>query len=119
MPAETISPIVTSVGFGEIVGFLIGFMLKKMIKILAVVVGIFLAVLMYLESQGIMTINWEKLQSISQGVLSAITNIVSTGQISSSTGNSAPIILPTTMTNLGIPLTGSAAMGFAIGFMKG
>jgi len=121
MPAETISPIVTSVGFGEIVGFLIGFMLKKMIKILAVVVGIFLAVLMYLESQGIMTIHWEKIQDISQGILSAITNIVSTtGQISSSTGNSAPVILPTTiLTNLGIPLTGSAAMGFAIGFMKG
>lgn len=30
------------------------------------------------------------------------------------------IILPTAMTNLGIPLTtGSAAMGFTIGFMKG
>jgi uncharacterized membrane protein (Fun14 family) len=57
------------VGFGGIVGFLIGFMLKKIMKILAVVAGIFLAVLMYLESQGIMIINWEKLQSISQGVL--------------------------------------------------
>jgi uncharacterized membrane protein (Fun14 family) len=54
------------VGFGGIVGFLIGFMLKKVMKILAVVAGIFLAVLMYLESQGIMTINWEKLQNISR-----------------------------------------------------
>ena len=79
---------------------------------------------MYLESQGIL-FNWWKLQSISQGVLSTITNIiVSTGQISSSvstTSNSAPFILPTTtmMSNLGIPLTSSAAMGFAIGIMKG
>jgi uncharacterized membrane protein (Fun14 family) len=71
----------STVGFGGIVGFLIDFMLKKVMKILAVVAGIFLAVLMYLESQEIMTVNWEKLQSISQGVLSAITNIVSTGQI--------------------------------------
>jgi uncharacterized membrane protein (Fun14 family) len=109
----------STVGFGGIVGFLIGFTLKKMMKILAVVAGIFLAVLIYLESQGIMTVNWEKLQSMSQGVLSAIANIVSTGQISSSTSYSAPIILPTTMTNVGIPLTGSAAMGFTIGFMKG
>ena len=108
----------STVGFGGIVGFLIGFVLEKVMKILAVVAGIFLAVLMYLKSQGIMTINWEKLQNISQGVLSAIANTI--GQISSSTSNSAPIILPTTtMTNLGIPLTGSAAMGFAIGIMKG
>ena len=113
----------STVGFSGIVGFLIGFMLKKVMKILAVAAGVFLAVLMYLESQGIMTFNWEKMQSISQGVLSAIADIISTRQISnsvSSTSNSAPIILPTTMmSNLGIPLTGSAAMGFVIGLMKG
>jgi uncharacterized membrane protein (Fun14 family) len=41
-------------------------------KILAVIDGIFLAVFMYLESQGIMAINWDKLQGISQGILSTI-----------------------------------------------
>jgi uncharacterized membrane protein (Fun14 family) len=55
---------------------------------------------MYLEQQGIVNINWDKLNVAYHGVLSTVT------------------VLPVT-TNLGIPLTGSMATGFAIGFMKG
>jgi uncharacterized membrane protein (Fun14 family) len=94
------SPFLTTFGFGGLVGFLIGFVIKKIFKILAVVAGIFLAALMYLEQQGIVNINWDKLNVAYHGVLSTVT------------------VLPVT-TNLGIPLTGSMATGFAIGFMKG
>lgn len=117
-----IMPFLSTIGFGGIVGFLIGFMLKKVMKILAVVAGAFFAALLYMQSQGILNINWSKLQSISQGVISTITTALTTfsagGMSIPGIGNST--ILPTTMTNLGIPLTtGSAAMGFTIGFMKG
>lgn len=114
-----IATILSSVGFGGIVGFLIGFMLKKVMKILAIVAGIFFAALLYLQSQGILNIHWDKLQITFQGIVSTITAPLTT--LSAGGSMSIPgIILPTTTTSLGIPLTtGSAAMGFTIGFMKG
>ena len=83
-----------------------------------------------------MNVNWDKLQTISNGVLSTITTTATTNATSTSGGGVGPIqailgnnstraaaasILPitSTMTNLGIPLTGSTAMGFTIGILKG
>src|SRR5437763_4313801 len=123
---------VSTIGFGGIVGFLIGFMLKRIMKILAVIAGVFFAALLYLESQHIVNVNWDKIQAISNGVLTTITtttNATSTtgggvgaGPIQAILGNNstaaaATHILPITSTlaNLGIPLTGSTAMGFTIG----
>jgi uncharacterized membrane protein (Fun14 family) len=131
----SIMPLVSTIGFGGIVGFLVGFALKRIMKILAVIAGVFFAALLYLESQHIVNINWDKLQTISNSVLSTITtttataNSTSTGgaglSIPSILGNNstgaANAILPitSTMANLGIPLTGSTVMGFTIGIMKG
>jgi uncharacterized membrane protein (Fun14 family) len=130
---SNIMPFVSTIGFGGIVGFLVGFMLKRIMKILAVIAGVFFAALLYLESQHIVNVNWDKLQTISHSILSTITtttNATSTtaggamGPIQAfldnhSTG-AANAILPitSTMANLGIPLTGSTAMGFTIGLLK-
>jgi uncharacterized membrane protein (Fun14 family) len=75
---------------------------------------------MYLGQQGIVNVNWDKLQSISQGFLSTVVNTITTGGVGASPA-AASSLLPTTtmMTNLGIPLTGSAVLGFAIEIMKG
>ena len=128
-------PFASTIGFGGIVGFLIGFMLKRIMKILAVIAGVFFAALLYLESQHIVNVNWDKLQTISNGILSTITTTATTnatsttggvgaGPIQAILGNNtgaAASILPitSTMANLGIPLTGSTAMGFTFGFLKG
>ena len=128
-------PFVSTIGFGGIVGFLVGFALKRIMKILAVIAGVFFAALLYLESQHIVNVNWDKIQTISNGVLTTITtttNATSTtggvgaGPIQAILGNNstaaaATHILPITSTlaNLGIPLTGSTAMGFTFGFVKG
>jgi uncharacterized membrane protein (Fun14 family) len=66
-------PLVSTIGFGGIVGFLIGFALKRIMKILAVIAGVFFAALLYLESQHIVNVNWDKIQTISNSVLSTIT----------------------------------------------
>ena len=81
-----------------------------------------------------MNVNWDKIQTISNGVLSTITTTtnatttgsgVGLGSIQAILGNNstaATHILPitsTTLANLGIPLTGSTAMGFTIGLLKG
>jgi uncharacterized membrane protein (Fun14 family) len=115
------SPLLTTVGFGGLVGFLVGFVIKKLFKILAMIAGAFFAALMYLEQQGIVNVNWDKLQNISQGVLFTIVSTVNSTAYGGVGGNHtvAAWLLPatTTMTNLGIPLTGSMATGFAIGIL--
>jgi uncharacterized membrane protein (Fun14 family) len=125
-------PLISSIGFGGIAGFLVGFAIKKIMKILAIIAGVFFAALIYLQSQGIVNMNWDKLQAVSQNIISALTSAVTTTtttaggggvSIPSISNTTASTILPTTwittMANFGIPLTGSAAMGFTIGFMKG
>ena len=70
----------------------------------------------YLQYQQIASINWDKLQTISEDTLTTLAN--ATQQIPGFDGYSnAPTEL--VMTNLGIPLTGSLAIGFTIGFMRG
>ena len=113
--ATDFSPLLTTVGFGGLVGFLIGFFIKKLFKILAIIAGIFFAVLMYLQQQGIVNVNWDKLQGISESILSTVTNTITTGGVGGNPA-AASSLLPT---NLGIPLTGSTALGFAIGILKG
>ena len=73
---NSFSPLLTTVGGGGLIGFLIGFLIKKLFKILAIIAGVFLAALMYLEQQDIVNIHWDKLQSVSQGVLSMVVNTV-------------------------------------------
>ena len=132
---SSVVPFVSTIGFGGIAGFLVGFALKRIMKILAVIAGVFFAALLYLESQHIVNVNWDKLQTISNGVLSTIATTATTNATSTSAGGvglsipsilgnntgAAAAILPitNTMTNLGIPLTGSTAMGFTLGLMKG
>jgi uncharacterized membrane protein (Fun14 family) len=130
---SSVMPFVSTVGFGGIVGFLIGFTIKRIMKILAVIAGVFFAALLYLESQHIVNVNWDKLQTISNSILSTIgtatTNVTTTGGggvgpiqafLGNNTGAAAAILpITNTMTNLGIPLTGSTAMGFTLGLIKG
>jgi uncharacterized membrane protein (Fun14 family) len=109
-----------SVGGGFFIGILIGYALKKVLKIVAVVVGLFFAGLAYLQYQQIVNINWYKLQATSQNAVIMLAN--ATTQISNHINNIAEGNNHTTglgISNLGIPLTGSMAMGFAIGFMRG
>jgi uncharacterized membrane protein (Fun14 family) len=131
MIENSIMPFVSTISFGGIAGFLIGFALKRIMKILAVIAGVFFAALLYLESQHIVNINWDRLETISNSVLSTIATTANStttaGGLSipsilgNNTGAAAASILPitNTMTNLGIPLTGSTAMGFTIGILKG
>ena len=95
--------------------------MKKVIKIAAVIVGLFLAGLAYLQSQQIANINWNKLQQMSEGTIATLANLIT--QIpaisSNADGHAAATASSLAMTSLGIPLTGSMSAGFTIGFMKG
>lgn len=79
----------------------------------AVVLGLFFTGLAYLQYQQIIDIKWAKLQSVSQNAVTTLAN--ATTQIPGFSSGDHTAVL----SNLGIPLTGSMSMGFAIGFMKG
>lgn len=117
---DNFGPVAATVGGGFFAGILVGYALKKVVKILAIVVGLFFAGLAYLQYQQLLIINWDKLQTTSQNAVTMLTN--ATTQISDHINNITGTNNHTTalaISNLGIPLTGSMAMGFAIGFMKG
>jgi uncharacterized membrane protein (Fun14 family) len=105
-----------TIGGGFFGGILIGYALKKIIKIVAIIAGVFLAALAYLQYQQIANINWDKLQPISEDALTTLANATQQIPGFDSNGNVPSELI---MTNLGIPLTGSLAIGFTIGFMRG
>ena len=119
MSIDSFGPIAATLGGGFFVGVLIGYALKKVIKLVAVIVGLFLAGLAYLQSQQIANINWNKLQTVSEGVITTLSNLTMQipGISSSSDVHSASTSLA--LTSFGIPLTGSMSAGFTIGFIKG
>jgi uncharacterized membrane protein (Fun14 family) len=101
----------TTVGFGGIVGFLIGVALRYIIKILAVIAGIFFAALLYLQSQGILNVNWGKLQTLFQPLVSSLTSNPN------SIGGTTGILhtnLPFLPADMGLPLA-AAGLGFVFG----
>jgi uncharacterized membrane protein (Fun14 family) len=48
-------------GIGAVGGFIVGYAAKKISKLVAIVVGLFLAALLYLGIQGIISINYDAL----------------------------------------------------------
>ncbi|WP_158056338.1 FUN14 domain-containing protein [Halorussus halophilus] len=92
-------------GSGALIGGIMGFAAKKVAKLIAVLVGIELALFKFLESRGILTVDWEKLTA---GML----------KIGESAQNGTPpswmmTILSTL--SIGAGFTG----GFLVGFKKG
>jgi len=118
---ESFVPNAATMGGGFIVGILIGYAVKKVIKIAAVIVGLFLAGLAYLQYHQIANINWNKLQTVSEGVLTTVANLImQIPGISGDSSHAATTVSSLAMTSFGIPLTGSSmSAGFTMGFMKG
>jgi uncharacterized membrane protein (Fun14 family) len=102
-------------GGGFFVGVLIGYALKKVIKMVAVIAGLFLAGLAYLQYHQIANINWNKLQAVSEGIITTLSNALIHIQSSGDSHTAASLM----MTSYGIPLSGGMSAGFTIGFMKG
>ena len=108
MSLEIIPSALFTAGSAGIAGFLIGFAIKKVMKIIAIIGGVFIGALFYLQSQSIISVEWSKLQSISESALLSVSNsLTSTGIVSNITAN------------LGLPLTGGFSAGIILGLAKG
>jgi uncharacterized membrane protein (Fun14 family) len=121
MNVEALPSLGATIGGGFFAGALIGFALKKVLKILAIVVGLFFAGLVYLQYKQIVNINWNELQDTSQNAVTTLTNVTTqiSNHISNVTDTNNHMTSALAISNLGIPLTGSMAVGFAVGFMRG
>src|SRR5215212_7049361 len=79
MSVESFASTAATLEGGFFVGVLIGYALKKVIKIVDVIVGLvglFLAGLAYLQYHQIANINWNKLQTVSEGTIITISNAI-------------------------------------------
>ena len=93
-------------------GALAGYAIKKVMKIAAVIVGLFIAVLAYLEYQKIIAVDWVGVQSVSQNGITWVADSLT--HISSNIGTSHTV----TFSNI-IPLTSSVSAGFMLGVLRG
>jgi uncharacterized membrane protein (Fun14 family) len=118
MSIESFAPTAATMGGGFFVGVLIGYALKKVIILLAVIVGLFVAGLAYLQYHHIANINWNKLQIVSGDAITTFSNAIII-QIPAFGDGHATVTSSLATTSFGIPLTGSMSAGFTIGFMKG
>jgi uncharacterized membrane protein (Fun14 family) len=111
---ESFGPTAATLGGGFFLGVLIGYALKKVIKLVAVIAGLFLAGLAYLQTQQIANINWNKLQQISEHTITTFSNAIAQIPAIGNTSDQAASYFA--MTSFGIPSTSSMSVGFT---MKG
>jgi uncharacterized membrane protein (Fun14 family) len=119
MSIESLGATAATMGGGFFIGIVIGYALKKLIKMVAVIVGLFLAGLAYLQYHQIANINWNKLQTVSEGTITTLSNAIIQIPDFGDSSHTTVTVSSLAITNFGIPLTGSMSAGFTIGFMKG
>jgi uncharacterized membrane protein (Fun14 family) len=108
MSIDTINSIAATVGGGFFGGLFLGYALKKVVKLIAVIVGLFISGLAYLQYQQLATLNWDNIE----GTITSLANTTA----SSFNDYSIEIL---GFTNFGIPLTSGMSAGFGIGFTRG
>ena len=115
---SSLAPLAAYVGIGGAAGFLMGYGIKKVTKILLIIGGLILVGFIYLGYHKVLNIDWNKIYFSVEDGLSGIVNMTS-GKISPEFPSGGDQLISAAFTNYGIPITGSIAAGFVIGFIKG
>jgi uncharacterized membrane protein (Fun14 family) len=77
----------------------------------AVIIGLFIAAIAYLEYQRIVNVDWNRIQVLSQGGITWVTDAIT--HISNNIGAPHPV------SHIGIPLASSASADLVLGSQKG
>jgi uncharacterized membrane protein (Fun14 family) len=117
MTIPDVLPLVSTVGGGFLAGTLIGYAVKKVLKFVAVIAGLFIAGLVYLQYQHVIIIDWTKLQGISQDGITTLGNALT--HISNNIGaDHAGVTGNLALSNI-IPLASSTSAGIMLGLARG
>ena len=111
--ATDLAPFVGTVGGAFFIGFITGYAIKKIIKLAAVIVGLFIGAIAYLEYQRILNVDWHKVQAMSQNGIDWVADALT--HVSSTIGASHP----STLSNIGILLASSVSAGLVLGMVRG
>jgi uncharacterized membrane protein (Fun14 family) len=106
--ATDLAPFAGTVGGGFFIGFITGYAIKKVIKLAAVIVGLFIAAVAYLQYQRIVNVDWERVHAFSQNGITWVVNAIT--HLSNTIDGSHSVI--------GIPLMSSVSAGFVLGFAR-
>ena len=90
-------------GGGAVIGAVIGFAAKKIAKLIAIIIGLELALFKFLETRGVLQVNWAKITDASADVGDG--------------AQEAPSFLMCFISTL--PVGAGFAGGFLLGFKKG
>lgn len=93
------------VGGGAVVGGVIGFAFKKVAKLIAILVGIELALFKFLETRGILEVDWSAISRTASNATDA------------ATGATPPSWITSLLSAL--PVSAGFTGGFLLGFRKG
>ena len=93
--------------------FLIGYAVKKVMKVMVIINGLIFVAFIYLEYNKVLSIDWSKIHLSVVDGLSGFVNMTN-GNIPSGDDQ----LISVALTNYGIPITGSLAADFVVGFMK-
>jgi len=107
------APFLGTIGGGFFVGLITGYALKKVIKLAAVIMGLFIAALAYLEYQRILNVDWDRIQVVSQNGITWVGDAIT--HISNNIGATHSGAL----SHVGIPLASSASAGLMLGLARG
>lgn len=111
MISTDLAPFAGTVGGGFFLGLITRYAIKKVIKLAAVIIGLFIAAIAYLEYQRIVNVDWNRIQVLSQGGITWVTDAIT--HISNNIGAPHPV------SHIGIPLASSASAGLVLGLAKG
>ncbi len=92
-------------GGGAVIGAIVGFAVKKVAKLIAVLIGIELALFKFLESRGILDVNWDKLGA----------TFLEAGEVARDGEPPSWIMSILSTLSVGVGFTG----GFLLGFKRG
>jgi uncharacterized membrane protein (Fun14 family) len=102
------------VGGGGVLGFLTGYAAKKIVKIVAVLIGAQLALFKFLETRGVLEVNWEHLYAGAGNATTTAANAtMNNGGDSGSGGGLFESLLSV------LPVGGGFAVGALVGFKRG
>ena len=110
------APFLRTIGGGFAAGVLAGYAIKQVIRIAAVIVGLFIAALAYLEYQKIINVDWVRVQSVSQNSVTWVADTLT--HISNNIGAPHTATSGLGLSNV-VPLTSSVSAGFMLGMLRG